>query len=147
MNLEENIGNNLVQPLSSMTINEKPTPKPRPNRKRIGFYTSLCSDISDVEKGKCASNEPRKNSKPKKEKRARGSKYYTSLADEIATMKLQQEEEEMRRNAESRKNDKAAREPTRKQNVEEKVEKDSDEASLSDEEPPKWFNKVVTKVS
>ena len=152
--------NALVGPLSSMTLNEKPTPKPRPNRKRVGFYTSLCSDIADFERGeerevggkaKHGSRVKKESTKPKKEKRLRGSKYYASLADDIVAMKLQQEESEMKRHTPSRENDTAERELTKTRNVKrEEVQLDEidvSEASLSDEEPPKWFHKVVTKVS
>ena len=128
--------------MSSLTINEKPTPKPRPKRKQIGFYSSLCSDIADfAESDDKAKKDPKVKKevkKPKKEKPLRGSKYYTSLADDIAAIKLQKADEsqqggkEMKRKSQSRKNDAPARDPS---NV-----------SLSDEEPPKWFNKAVAKV-
>lgn len=146
--------NVLVEPLSSLTINEKPTPKPRPNRRQIGFYTSLCSDIVESEKDSQSSGKAKK--KPKKEKSLRGSKYYASLADDIAAMKLgqpdqsQKERKEMKRRNPSRKNEMPAHELAKKQNMDEgveQVERDLSGVSHSDEEPPKWFEKVVDKVS
>ncbi|CAB4015429.1 ---NA--- [Paramuricea clavata] len=148
--------NVLVEPLSSLTINEKPTPKPRPHRRRIGFYTSLCSDIVESEKGEDSQSSGKAKKKPKKEKSLRGSKYYASLADDIAAMKLgqpdesQKERKEMKRRNPSRTNEVPAHELAKKQNMDEgvkQVERDLSGVSLSDEEPPKWFDKVVDKMS
>lgn len=148
--------------MSSLKINEKPKPKPRPNRGRIGFYTSLCSDLTELEKAdggipEGSGDKPAhkdkslKKEKPKKEKRLRGSKYYSALAKDIANMKLeepddesQQERTEMKRKNQARRKELVSPESPKKQNVEEgvkPVKKDS-----SDEEPPKWFEKVVSKV-
>ena len=148
----------LVEQMSSLKINEKPKPKPRPNRGRIGFYTSLCSDLTEMEKADGGIPEGKgdkpahkdkslKKEKPKKEKRLRGSKYYSALAKDISNMKLeepddesQQERKEMKRKNQARRKELVSPESPKKQNVEEGV-KDS-----SDEEPPKWFEKVVSKV-
>ncbi|XP_028392942.1 next to BRCA1 gene 1 protein-like [Dendronephthya gigantea] len=223
----------LVEPLSGMTLGDKPTPKPRPNRKRAGFYTSLCSDISDIqlerslmtpgqgnqgnaglrnrqeqkkhrkrnahqerrnnassaceipESGNASANkvEPRKT---KKEKKLQGSKYYTSLAEDIAAMKLAQLDQTCQPNQslqadqggdQSSLKDQSNQQAdqtcpdverkqsqvpatkvetthspiSRQQDVDaevEQVEKELNEVTLSDDEPPpKWFGKIVRQMS
>ena len=147
---------------SNLTVNEKPTPKPRPSRKRMGFYTTLCTDMPN---GEIKSDDENYNSgkkegkKQKKSRRLHGSKYYAALANEIANMNIdmgqveldKQEEREIRRKKCSNKKETAPEEDLeKKENVEEqvqKVEQGLSGMSLSDEEPPKWFNKVVLQVS
>lgn len=148
----------MAEPIPSLTINEKPTPKPRPSRRRAGFYTSLCSDINDFEiyeTSTAVSDNPQSafkkdanvKKKPKKVKVVQGkssSKYYASLAEDIASMKLEQVEQQKEV---KQKNDASV---TKKQSVAngmKQVEKDLGSVPLSDEEPPKWFEKVLVKVS
>lgn len=156
----------LVEPLSTLTINEKPKPKPRPNRRRIGFYTSLCSDLTEAEKGNVTITEEsgdkaekdkklkKGQKKPRKEKHLRGSQYYSALAAEIANMNAgepdesQQERKEMKRKNPARR-ELVPPESAKKQDVNKtakQIKKDSNDSSMSDEEPPKWMEKVVSKV-
>ena len=145
----------LIKPMSTLTINEKPTPKPRPSRKHVGFYTSLCSSsLGDVEtdstvststEGSLADSErkidPKVQRTAKREPKLRGSKYYSALAEDIVSMTLdaqmdgvrQAERKETKRKAPARKA------VSKKQHVDDRVE--------FDDVPPKWFNKVVSEVS
>ena len=154
-----------MEPLSTLTINEKPKPKPRPNRRRVGFYTSLCSDLAEVEKVNVTINQgvdkrekdkkfKKDEKKPKKEKHLRGSKYYSALAADIANMNSEEPDESHQERKEMKRKNPARQElvlleSAKKQNVKDgwkQVKKDSNDGSMSDEEPPKWLEKVVSKV-
>lgn len=91
----------LTDPMANLQINERPRGKfqvrggTRPGRKRVGFYASLCNDVANVDLGSSSSSSSSNNEcsqrhgKPKKKsKHPKGSKYYSSLAEDVAAMKL-----------------------------------------------------------
>ena len=91
----------LTDPMANLQINERSKEKvqvrggTRPGRKRMGFYASLCNDVANVDLGSSSSpsslinecSQPHGKSK-KKSKHPKGSKYYSSLAEDVAAMRL-----------------------------------------------------------
>lgn len=160
----------LIDPLAKLKIRERPNDRNTPSgavygssrqgRKRVGFYASLCNDVGALDLGSCtprsSNNEcSQSHRKPKKKpKQQRGSKYYSSLAEDVAAMKLHGQGGDKGADVQSSVT-RSEDEDLEKQTVGKCLQggsegpdmngamEDVGRVSLHDDEPPTWFSKAL----
>lgn len=157
--------------MANLQINERSKEKvqvrggTRPGRKRMGFYASLCNDVANVDLGSSSSpsslinecSQPHGKSK-KKSKHPKGSKYYSSLAEDVAAMRLgacqtsEKDAKQQKHIAKSK--DDVSHKGTVGMEMQAGHTEDCDtnvldkqtQSPLGGNEPPTWFNKAFEQV-